>query len=328
MSSKVKILIKALVSLGLLAYLGYRMDLGRFWEVLKGARWEYVALSWLFYFGTVFICTFRWSVVLYDFQIRPPLKQLARITLIGYFFNLFLPSAIGGDFFRAYYLAKSQKRGMTTTLTTAALDRAFGLSALLLIGFVATAFYPLSVEGYSLLPIFMLVGLCFSVGIGAMFYSRFHRVVSRLLLRFGLEEVEAKFELVYAGLSQLSRNWRAISLVVLLSVGNQLLVVFSIWVGAMAIGINAPFHLFLIFIPIVNLATAIPLTINGVGVRESVYFLLFTQIGVAMENAVTLSLLNFMVIALTALPGGIAYSFYKRDEKFDLLLEETRSMRD
>ena len=80
-------------------------------------------------------------------------------------------------------------------------------------------------------------------------------------------------------------------------------------------------NLFLIFIPIVNLATAIPLTINGVGVRESVYYLLFSQVGVPVESAVTLALLNLVVMMMAALPGGIVYSLYKKEQQFSLDVE-------
>jgi len=92
------------------------------------------------------------------------------------------------------------------------------------------------------------------------------------------------------------------------------------WIAALAIGVKAPFLIFLIFIPIVNLTIMVPLTINGFGLREGVYFLLFREIGLPVETAVTLSLLNFLVVTLASLPGAVAYSFYKKDESFDHIL--------
>jgi uncharacterized membrane protein YbhN (UPF0104 family) len=88
------------------------------------------------------------------------------------------------------------------------------------------------------------------------------------------------------------------------------------WLIALSIGLEAPFHLFLVFIPLVNLSVAIPLTINGVGLRESMYFLLFSELGVPVEAAVTLSVLNLVMVAMTALPGGLAYTLYKKDPAF------------
>jgi len=52
------------------------------------------------------------------------------------------------------------------------------------------------------------------------------------------------------------------------------------------------------------------------GLREAVYYVLFSEVGVPVEAAVTLSLLNLAVVAMTAIPGGIVYSLYKKDESF------------
>jgi len=126
-------------------------------------------------------------------------------------------------------------------------------------------------------------------------------------------------ELVYDGLSRFKTSPLAILTVVALSLAIQLLVVVAMWFAAGSIGINAPFHVFLVFIPIINLSIAIPLTINGVGLRESVYFILFSQIGVPMESAVTLGILNLAIVAMTSLPGGIVYSLYKKEQSFSTI---------
>lgn len=318
MSSRAKILVKVVLTLALLVFLLFRMDLAEFGKVLVSANLVLVLIAGLFYFGTVFLSVGRWKAILENFDIHTPLVPLSKITLIGYFFNLFLPSAIGGDFVRAYYLAKRESRGMSTTVTTTLLDRTAGLSALLLIGLISVSIYPISIQGFSLTGLFLLVATGFVLGITAIFHSGAHRRFNALLKRLHLDRFEEKLELVYQGLAQLRRNRFAILLVILLSLGVQLLVVIAMWFAALSIGISVSFNLFLIFIPIVNLATAIPLTINGVGVRESVYYLLFSQVGVPVESAVTLSLLNLVIMMIAALPGGIVYSLYKKEQKFSL----------
>jgi uncharacterized protein (TIRG00374 family) len=321
MSNRAKILLKVALTAALLVFLLVRMDLTEFANVLISADPLLVVIAGLFYFGTVFLSVGRWKAILENFDIHTPVVPLTQICLIGYFFNLFLPSAIGGDFVRAYYLAKRESRGMSTTLTSTLLDRTAGLSALLLIGLISVSIYPISVQGFSLLGLFLLVGAGFAIGITAIFHSGVHRHFNTLLKRLHLDKFEEKLELVYQGLIQLRRNRFAILLVILLSLGVQLLVVIAMWFAARSIGVDVSFNLFLIFIPIVNLATAIPLTINGVGVRESVYYLLFSQVGVPVESAVTLSLLNLIVMMMSALPGGIVYSLYKKEQEFRLDLE-------
>jgi uncharacterized membrane protein YbhN (UPF0104 family) len=139
-------------------------------------------------------------------------------------------------------------------------------------------------------------------------------LLKRLLERFKREDIEKKMELVASGLGSLRRNPVAIAWILGISLIIQFIVVIMMWVAALALKLEAPFYVFLIFIPIINLSLAVPLTINGLGLRESVYYLLFSQIGVPVETAVTLSLLNFFIMAMTALPGGVVYSLYKKEE--------------
>ncbi len=236
--------------------------------------------------------------------------------MIGYFFNMFLPSAIGGDFFRAYYLSKREARGMSTTLTSTLVDRVSGLSALLVIGCVSVLVYPVRIKGQLLAPFLLLLMALFVAGIVTLFHPGSHRLMGRLLHRFGLSRLEERFELVYRGLTQLRGSLRAILIVVAASLAVQFSVIVSMWLAALSIGIAAPFHLFLIFIPLVNLSVALPVTINGMGLREAVYYLLFSQVGVPVETAVTLSILNMVVMSMTAIPGGVVYSIYKKDPGF------------
>ena len=309
-------LLKGSVTVGLLGFLVYRMDLSRFWDVLSSADWALVVLAGLVYFFTVAPSIIRWRAILEKFDIRTPLGKLSQICMIGYFFNMFLPSAIGGDFFRAFYLAKREDRGMSTTLTSTFVDRISGLSALLVIGCVSVLFYPVRVRGQSLAPVLLLLVGVFVVGIVTLFHPGSHRLMGRLLRKFGLSRLEERFELVYRGLTQLRGSLSTILIMVAASLLVQFAVIVSMWLAALSIGIEAPFHLFLVFIPLVNLSVALPLTINGMGLREAIYYLLFSQVGVPVETAVTLSILNLVVMSMTAIPGGVVYSMYKKDAGF------------
>lgn len=311
--SRKQLILRVVVTLALLGFLGYQMDLGQFWSVLFSANWSLVFLAALLHFATVFQSVGRWGLILANFAIVTPFGKLTQITLIGYFFNLFLPSAVGGDFFRSYYLAKREQRGMSTTLTTTFLDRVAGLSALLMIALPAVLIYPIRVQGFSLVPIFLGIWLIFIACIVALFNPWMHSKMRLLLERFHRPEIEQKMTLVAQGLDRLRRNGKAIAGVIVLSIGIQFFVILAMWVAALSIGIDAPFFIFLIFIPIVNLAVAIPITINGVGLRESVYYLLFAELGVPMETSVALSILNLVIVAATSLPGGVVYSFYKKE---------------
>jgi len=318
MSSKKSLILKSIVAAGLLGFLLWRMELSRLAEVLSSADWLLVLAAGLIHFFTVGFSANRWRMILADFDISAGFFNAVRFLMIGYFFNLFLPTSFGGDFVRAFYAGKLYGRSMTTTLMTTMLDRAGGLVALLMIGLAAVSLNPVRVEGVSLGVIFILISCVFAFGLTAVFNSSVHAWFVRILERFQLQGIEEKLDLVFQGMTRLRRNRTALAAVVLYSLGIQFLVILSMWVAARALNIDAPFAIFLVFIPIINLSTILPLTINGIGVRESAYALLFSQLGVPLEKAFALSLLNFLIVAMISVPGGLVYSLYKKHEPFQI----------
>ena len=317
MSHRGKVLIRTGITLGLLAFLAYQMDLRKLWVILVSASPLLVLLGTLVHVFSVLVSVVRWRTILVNFDVHIDYSPLAKITFIGFFFNLFLPSGIGGDFFRAYYLSKRKDRGMSTTLTTTLLERSGGLCALLVIGTLFAAFEDIRVEGVRLFDVFLVLITLYLLGNLMLFHAWIHRQISSFLKKRKLEQIAAKLELVYSGLNALRGNRRSIVLALLLSLLIQFLTVVMVWFAALAIDIDAPFRIFMIFVPLINLSIMVPLTINGIGLRESLFYLLFSQIGLPMEMSVSLSLVTFSLYLLTAIPGLIIYSLYKKEEHLD-----------
>jgi len=317
MSHRGKVLIRVGITLGLLAFLAYQMDLSKLWVILVSASPLLVLLGTLVHLMGVLLSVVRWRTILVSFDIHIDYSPLAKITFIGFFFNQFLPSGIGGDFFRAYYLSKRKNRGMSTTLTTTLLERSGGLCALLVIGTLFAAFEDLRVEGVHLFYVFLGLITLYLLGNLMLFHAWIHRQISWFLKKRNLEQIEAKMELVYSGLNALRGNRHSILVALFLSLLIQLITVVVVWVAALAIDIDAPFRIFMIFVPLINLSIMVPLTINGIGLRESLFYLFFSQIGLPVETSVSLSLVTFSIYLLTAVPGLIIYSLYKKEEHLD-----------
>lgn len=313
---------KILASIFLLAFLASRMELAKLGHVLASASLLALLVPVAIQLGNVLISVKRWQTILADFEMKVSYSMTVRLTFIGSFFSLFLPSSIGGDFFRAYYMAKQEDRGIATTLATVFMDRSAGLFALLLIGLCASFAGNLVVHGVRLVWIFLLLVVLYLAANLALFNSRMHSLLARLLHRLNLQKLESRIEIISRGLATLIRNRPAILLIVGISLCVQFLSVVMVWSCAWGLGIEAPFSAFLVFVPLINLSIMVPLTINGFGLRESLYFLLFTQIGVNDEQAVALSLVNAFVIMMAAVPGAIFYSLHKRTVPIEELEEE------
>ncbi len=328
MSQRIGLLVRLFLTVGLLALVFSRIDMAEFLGVVRSASIPLVSLAAVVQASTVLVAVCRWRIILENFGILIGYAPLARITFIGFFFNMFLPSGIGGDFFRAYYLARREEQSMSKTLTTTVLERSAGLGALLLIGLAASGIGSVAVAGVPVILVFTALSAAYLVANFALFHNSMHNWFMRLLERLKRWRLEERFEAISKGLETLKRNPRAMFSSLAISLLIQFLSVIVVWIASLSIQIDASLTVFLIFVPLINLTIMVPITINGIGLREGLYALLFQQVGVSAEAAVSLSLLQLLIFLLAGLPGGVIYSLYKKEERLEEIVSGPAVERD
>ncbi|HEY2931649.1 MAG TPA: lysylphosphatidylglycerol synthase transmembrane domain-containing protein [Acidobacteriota bacterium] len=317
---------KIMSTLALLYFLYSKIDWPEFRRTLSHANVFWLAAALAFHYISYFWSVERWKVILENFRIRAPFGKLVRLTFIGGFFNLFLPSMVGGDFFRAFFLARDEGERLTTTLTSTILDRSAGFVALLTIGTISAGMRSVSIRGVSLFPsVAALTGAFFLANV-AVFSETVHLWLDGLLRRRGMARSVERLDAVADGLKTLSRNGSALFKSLFISFGVQFLSVVIVWCIGRALHVDVPFIYFLIFVPIISIITMIPLTINGIGLREGSFYLLFSQVGMSRESCVSMGLLFYLVMVLTALPGGLLYSMHKTETPLGKTLKEMGSV--
>ena len=92
-----------------------------------------------------------------------------------------------------------------------------------------------------------------------------------------------------------------------LSIVLQIALALGQYILAVGLGLTVPLSLFILCVPIANVFASLPLTLNGLGIRESAYLLLFGMAGVRKEDAIALGLLWFAVTLVGGLTGAIAF---------------------
>src|SRR6185503_17358202 len=122
-------LVKAIVSIGLLALLFSRVDVSRLWGVARKASLGWLAFALLLYLAMLLASALRWGVLLRAQHVRLPFSFLTQSFLVATFFNNFLPSNIGGDVIRIAKAAGSKTLATTVVL----IDRGLGVLGLALI---------------------------------------------------------------------------------------------------------------------------------------------------------------------------------------------------
>ena len=309
MKRSIMIFVKAGVSLGLLAFFLSRIDLFHFLGILSSARLSYVAASLAIYLFGQILSSLRWALLARAVGFQNPWKDFAAFYLIGMFFSLFTPSTVGGDVGRIFYLArdggntkKNARAGPVALATISVLaDRAIGMAVLVWIGATAVAFFP----GYLLPPPIRYATFALALGLALGGVSL--PLLSRLLR--GREHPVAKN--LNLALQNYPRHWRAIVSAMVLSLIVHVLQTWMHVLLGRALDADIPFSYAFIIYPLVGTFSALPVSLNGIGLREGGYLFLLGRIGIGSEKAIAFGLLWFIVVAVDSLIGGLLFILRK-----------------
>jgi uncharacterized membrane protein YbhN (UPF0104 family) len=236
----------------------------------------------------------RWKIFARTLRFERSLPQFTGFYFIGMYFNLVLPTSVGGDVVRAWYLDGRSGRRMAA-FASVFLDRLSGLLVLLAMAGLGVLLSPLAVPAWIC---WTVAGLCVGavVGLAAMillvdrvpYARRYAQQVKTVLAAF--------------------REPRVLFATTLLSTIVQVASVSLTWLVGMALNLPIPASFYWIMVPLVSLLTLLPISVNGMGVREGATAVLLAPF-VTDVLAYSLSLLWFAVYVAAGLSGGLVYLF-------------------
>ena len=270
----------------------------------------YLVAAVLLYFLVQGLSAYRWQLVLKPQGIEIPFSRVLAYYFLGMYFNFFLPSSIGGDVAKIYYLNK-ETRKLSASTASVFFDRDIGMGGLVLIALVTAMFANpehMRVNGVPLVPIFALIGAAFVAANLALFYRRTYNLLHRMLSMFKMKRVDDRIERMYSSVNVYRNRWDLVVITMLISFAVQAGCALVNLAAGKAIGLDkVGFADYMVFIPAIGLISMFPISLGGAGVREGGYILVFASIGVDKHQALALSLLWLGVVAITSLPGGIVY---------------------
>jgi glycosyltransferase 2 family protein len=310
MKAKLFALIKLAVTALLFFYIFAKVDFHQFGATLRGARIDILLLGFLVLWIGHYICIFRWRMLMRPLMPVLSLSNLFGIYCIGLFFNLTFPTVVGGDVVKMYYAGKPSRKYAQSFAATF-LDRDAGMLAMMIIACVAISSHPVIVPRVPVTLIIWSVFAVFILGNITIFAPRSHRRMTALLRRFHLARVAAKVDAISNAFQIMGKQRILLLLSLLISLVNQLLVIAVTWIMALGLRIQVPVSYFMVFVPVITLISMIPISLNGMGLREYAFMSLFGAIGVAPVSCIALGLLSSLFIILSSAPGGIIYIFYK-----------------
>jgi uncharacterized protein (TIRG00374 family) len=320
MKTKIFAIVKLAVTAFLFVYIFQKIDFHQFGATLHNARLDILAFGFAVLWIGHYICIYRWRMLMRPLMPVLTLGQLFGIYCIGLFFNLTFPTVVGGDVVKMYYAGKPSK-SYAQSFAATFLDRDAGMLAMMIIACVAILIYPVDVPG---IPVSLIVwGAFFAfflVNIG-IFTPYFHRILTGLLHRVHLSKIAKKVDTISSAFQIMGKHKGVLLGSLAISLLNQLLVIAVTWIMALGLRLHISAAYFLIFVPVITLISMIPVSLNGMGLREYAFMSLFGAVGVLPASCIALGILSSIVIILSSLPGGVVYIFFKNRADMQQLAE-------
>jgi len=300
------ILLRITISITLLFIIIYTIGFERIKQQLSHTIfWLFLLALIVENFG-VMISAKKWQMLLHDKKIEISYMDSLSYYYIGSFFNTMMPSSVGGDVIKAYMLGK--KVDKIKVFSSVIMDRLTGLIAVIFIAVLAIAsFYPLLPR--HVIPLILLIVIFFFLSLLLLIKTSFFEQLLDIIFQ-RWKRPRNFFHGIIMSLKTYKDKKLLLS-ALLISFLFHLLMILNNYVLSISIGMDIPLIYFFIFVPIAELLVALPISIQGFGVREGSYAILFSSVGTSYAAAFSIGFLDQIVKVVVSIIGGIIYVFKK-----------------
>jgi uncharacterized membrane protein YbhN (UPF0104 family) len=142
----------------------------------------------------------------------------------------------------------------------------------------------------------------------ALFFNRrTYKLLELIAQKVSLWGLGQRLLRFYQALTLYRRQKGVLIMVFFISVGYQLMIVMFSYLVGFALDLGISLRYFMLCVPVTVIISLVPISINGVGVRETGYVFLLSKIGHSGSEALTLSLLIYGLSVMASLAGGVLY---------------------
>lgn len=288
-------------------------------------HWPLLATAWVLILSAVLLTFVRWYFLIRALDLPFRLRDTFRLGFVGYLLNFVSLGAVGGDLFKAVFIAHEHKGRRTAAVSTIFVDRLAGLVGLLMLASGALLFTDVSQFDVEIqyLAKATLVATAFATAalMTLMFRCGEGPLVERLCC---IPRLGGLFRSIYEAAHQYREHRMVLVAAVLMRLFIHSLNVFAFFCIAHALPGTAPslaVHFFII--PIGLVSSALPLPMEALGAFEWVLQSLYQQVGAASAAGQGLLIaLAYRVIRILVAVIGVGFYLTNRAEVSELLHEE------
>ncbi|MEX0654315.1 MAG: lysylphosphatidylglycerol synthase transmembrane domain-containing protein [Phycisphaeraceae bacterium] len=290
------------VSAALLLALLSQVELGRVAAVVSGAHAGLLVLLLAMFLAERCLGAYRWHLLLRTQAIKVSFATTLRATFLGGFVGTFLPGGVGVEAVRV--AAMTRATDLASATSSVLVDRILGSAALLGIVLLALAVTPQPVPGAVAVAAWAAMALLVA-GSAMLAHPRLRDGLTRLVPGRRLAEVRREVRHFATAMGAMRRRPMTLLHVGGLSILFQVLRVSIAPVAAVALGLELPLTLLLIYVPIIMFIMMLPISLGGLGVREAAYVYFFGYEHITPEQAIALSLVIGLFTLIVQLPGAV-----------------------
>lgn len=261
-----------------------------------------------------FFYSYKWRILLTVKGVGVSIWKLLVITLIGKFWGTFLPSSIGVDIVRGYYLYRERASGAVIA-SSLLFDKVMGLFSLLLLGTVGLLGYGTRINEVNVGQVFVGLLIAGALVVYLLQTRWLSRRIENDLPRFLGERVSGIIIKVYHAFVAYRDFPFVVVYSFVLSILLQFIRIVAVYTMARALDIEIPLVYYLVLVPLSMILIMLPLSVGGFGLREGVFVGLFALAGMSKVDAFALGFATSLTDIILSLLGGILYLSYRGDRK-------------
>jgi len=288
-----------------LAYLIWKIDLSKTLHILAHANFGYFLGAVAIMVLSVWPMAWRWQRLLVARGIHDRLSWLVRAYFVAYTAGQVLPTAVGGDAVRIYETARRHPTRGGAVAGSVLLERALGGAATLALAAVgfALALGHYDVGAYLWIEGAFVLGTLFLAV--ALFSRRMRPLLARSVPVLRAVRLERPVRSVYEGIHAYRDHPGLLFGVFTLTLAVQAVRVLAIWLSGKAVGVDLSPRPYYVMGPLLFLVLLLPVSVNGIAVRESFFVSFLGNLGVDADKAFATGFLFFVVTLALSLPGAL-----------------------
>lgn len=307
MKAKFSVILRVVVSAGLIAFLLWSMreHFPRIAGTLARTNLFLFASAVLLFMANVIILSLRLKILLAGEDLPIAFGRVIQLSYIGYFFNNFMPTAVGGDIVKAYYAHKQTKKTAKSFIAVF-MDRFIGLFSFVCIAAFAL-FLSWDKGGLVLKKIVFAFTAAGAAGFVIVLNSAVAKVILKALSKLKFRNLGSRLSKVYTAVHDYRNKKGLILSVIGISIVTQSIYFSVVYLLARSVGADIlPTTVFLVM-PIVSVVSMLP-SLGGLGLREGAIVALFGPM-IGAESAFSISILLLATLLAVSLAGAAIYLF-------------------